>query len=216
MKKLNITLFTTIFILVLATVAWAGAVGTLVEFQSGEPAYASEVNSNFDTLKAAINDNDGRITSLMSPVTRTVSFPAASLSFNSTFITEDGWGLLFPASFEGEARLVFRAPPDYSGGDVTFSVFFLTTSSTSGIVSFFIRPTSYDSEDLFADPGDIQSTGVSVSAASTYYQQNFTIPASRLTKAWWALYAVQRGGTGETYPDDARLVSVSFTYNALY
>jgi len=51
--------------IVLATVmagdAQAGSVGTLIDFQSGQPAFASEVNSNFDAIKNAVNDNDSRI-----------------------------------------------------------------------------------------------------------------------------------------------------------
>ena len=41
--------------------AQAGSVGTLIDFQSGQPAFASEVNSNFDAIKNAVNDNDSRI-----------------------------------------------------------------------------------------------------------------------------------------------------------
>ena len=41
--------------------AFAGSVGTLVEFQNGTPAVASEVMANYTAIRDAVNDTDSRL-----------------------------------------------------------------------------------------------------------------------------------------------------------
>lgn len=47
--------------IVLPPIVHSDTVGFLNMFNAGETAQASEVNDNFDTVEAAINDNDARI-----------------------------------------------------------------------------------------------------------------------------------------------------------
>jgi len=53
----------------LCTAVFAQEVGTLNTFENGKRANADEVNSNFTTLKSAVNDNNGRIGTLESTAT---------------------------------------------------------------------------------------------------------------------------------------------------
>jgi len=70
-----------LFVLASSTVL-AGPVGTLNTFTAGTAASAAQVNSNFDTVKAAVNDNDARIT----PLETTVTNNSASIATIGTTI----------------------------------------------------------------------------------------------------------------------------------
>ncbi len=146
-----------------------------------------------------------------------VSIPAFALAISPTSsnISENPNGLLWKQTFSGGANLTLKKPGDYSGGDVEFSLFFTTTTSASGVVDFFIRPTSLNHGEGRVDPGSISSTGgVAVSGGlgfGTVYEQRITIPADRLTKDWWRV-SIQREGTSSTYSDDVVLMSVALTY----
>ena len=55
-------LFSIPFLLVSIPLAVAaGTVAVPHDFVDGDPAYASEVNANFDAVESAVNDNDSRI-----------------------------------------------------------------------------------------------------------------------------------------------------------
>lgn len=146
-----------------------------------------------------------------------LSVPAFALAFSpgSSNISEDSNGLLWKQSYSGGTNFTLKKPADYSGGDVEFSLFFTTTTSTTGVVDFFIRPTSVNHGEGRVDPGSISSTGgVEVSGEigfGTVYEQKITIPAQRLTKDWWRV-TIQREGTSSTYSDDVVLISVALTY----
>jgi len=147
---------------------------------------------------------------------RTLQFPAQALSKDpaSTIITEDGLGLLWQQNYANAAVLIIKKPSNYIGGDVSFSLFFETTTSTAGVVRFFIRPRSANHGDGYVDATGFNGTGVAVSGTSgfgTLYEQNITIPASTLVNDWWII-SIQREGTGSTYADDVRLLSVALTY----
>lgn len=66
MKKL---ILTTAFIFVGAMPVLAGPLTIPHEFESGTPARASEVNANFDAVKAEVDDNSSRIDSKQNRVT---------------------------------------------------------------------------------------------------------------------------------------------------
>ncbi|HYW94386.1 MAG TPA: hypothetical protein VE870_02235 [Bacteroidales bacterium] len=172
---------------------------------------------NLDLTGTELSISDGNSVDFSSiAATHELSFPAFSLSksASSTTFTEDARGLSWEATYAGGATLVIRKPENYNGGDVTFSLFFMTTTSTAGKVTFFIRPTSYNPGDGIFDPGSVPGTGVDVSGTTGFgsvYQQDITIPANRLSKDWW-LITIQRGGTGETYSDPVVLHSVSLAY----
>ena len=145
-----------------------------------------------------------------------ISFPASSLAVDpgGTSIYSEGYGLRWQSTYHGSAALTIKKPDNYTGGDVTFSLFFSTTSGTAGVVDYFLRPTSYNSGDGILDPGSVDGTGVSVSGTSgfgTVYEQKIIIPASRMGKDWW-LVSIQREGSSSTYGDDVILISVALTY----
>ena len=149
-------------------------------------------------------------------VSRTISFPANGLNYShaSSIILNDGNGLRWTNSFSGAASISIRKPADYQGGNVTFHIFFRTTSSTAGTVIFFIRPRSYDSTDGFADASNLSTNSVSVSGTQgfgTLYEQSYSIPASRLGNDWWHI-SIQRDSNGNTYTDDVIVHSVALEY----
>lgn len=152
------------------------------------------------------------------PAVNVISFPARSLAYlpTSSIISDHAFGLNWTSSFANSTTLVLSKPLDYTTGDITYKVFFQTTSATVAAVSFFLRPTSYNSGDGRFDPGSVSATStVAVSGTSgfgTVYEQTIIIPSSRMTKDWWWI-GMQRGGTGETYTDDVIVTSVSLSYN---
>jgi hypothetical protein len=207
-----------------ASSAWAGSGSVSIPntFTAGTTAVADDVNDNFTAVEGAVNINDNRISDLEAVVsnlelTRTMSFPASALSFDSSDpITVDSSGLLWSFTYSGGATLTIRSPADYAGEDVTFHIFFQTTTSTAGVVNFFIRPTSFDSGEGQIDPGSVSGPSVAVSGSSgfgTLYEQRFNISASRLRKDWWVT-TIQREGTGATYSDDVIVFGVAYEYLA--
>jgi hypothetical protein len=154
--------------------------------------------------------------SVTNTTTNTISIPAFALSIppNSTIITQDNDGLHWQQNYKYGASFVLKKPSNYSGSDVVFSILFMTTTSTSGVVDFFIRPQSFNSGEGGFDIADISSTGVNVSGQlgfGTLYEQNFIIPANRFTKNWWQV-VIQNQGASSTYPDNVVVKSVSLTY----
>ena len=213
---------------------WAGDLTLPNRFQSGTPAVAADVNANFDAVEQEVDDNnnrintntgnisghESRISSIENTVgnlgfTRTISIPAAALSFDSGDpVVDHGRGLLWSAVTSGGTQLAVKAPADYVGGDVTFSIFFQTTTPTAGVVNFFLRVRGYDSGEGQVDPGSNACSPVAVSGTlffGTVYEQRCTIAESRLMGDWWIL-TMQRGGMGATYGDDVVLMSVAFDY----
>ena len=147
---------------------------------------------------------------------RTLSIPAHALSVapSGTIITPTALGLQWQRNFQAGARFFVHRPSDYSGGDVTFSIFFQTTSETAGVVDFFIRPDSFNSGEGFEDIINLSASGVSVSGRAgfgTLYEQQFTIPASRLAGDWWTSN-IQREGETSTYMDDVIVLAVALQY----
>lgn len=101
---------------------------------------------------------------------RTISIPARALSFASsdTTITPDAIGLRWRRNFRSTARFFIRRPRDYAGGNVTFRIFFRTTSATSGVVDFFIRPDSFDPREGFTDTSSLGAPGARVAGSAGF------------------------------------------------
>ena len=153
-------------------------------------------------------------------VTRVISLPANALAINpaSTIISLQPGGLRWRATFTDGATLAIKAPSDYAGGPVKFSILFQTTTAASGVVVFFLRPTSLNSGDGSFGEGSVVATGVSVAGTlgfGTVYQQDATISENRLSKGWWQT-VIQRGGAGETYSDDVVVWAVALEYQATH
>lgn len=72
----------------------AGPLTTPNTFVSGTPAVASEVNENFDAVKAAVDDNDSRITTNSSGI----STNSSSIATNASNISENGSAISTNAS----------------------------------------------------------------------------------------------------------------------
>jgi hypothetical protein len=149
---------------------------------------------------------------------RKISLPAGALNINdsSNIISMSLGGLLWKRSFSAAALLMRERPDDWDGeSDVTFSIFFRTTSSVSGNVDFFIRPRAYDIGDIFGDATSMSTSPVAVSANNVIAKQDFIIPASVFgDKMFWVIN-IQNQGSGSTYPDDVIVWAVSLTYNAV-
>ena len=62
MRQILLTVLATLTI----SVSLAGEVSIPNSFIAGTPAHASEVNANFDAIKAAVNDNNARINTMLS------------------------------------------------------------------------------------------------------------------------------------------------------
>ena len=164
--------------------------------------------------KDASDDFDGEYSSLSGTPNSTISIPSYAMSKppTSTIITKVTRGLQWENNFANSTSIIIRKPENYNGEDVEFSIFFQTTSSASGEVQFFIRPRSYNSGDGLFDAASIVSDGTSVSGTigfGSMYQQNITIPASRLSDDWWYI-TIQRNTS--TYTDDVVVMSASLTY----
>lgn len=223
--------------IIVSTQTLAGDLTLPNSFQAGTPAVAADVNANFNAVEQEVDDNNDRIntntgnistheTRIASientvgnlSITRTISIPAAAMSFDSADpIVDHGRGLLWSAVTSGGPQLSVKTPADYAGGDVTFSIFFQTTTSTTGVVNFFLRVRGYDSGEGQVDPGSNSCTPVTVSGTigfGTVYEQRCTISENRLIGDWW-LMTMQRGGTGATYPDDVVVMATSFEYQAV-
>lgn len=53
--------------------ALAGSVGAMTTFSAGSTASAAEVNGNFDTITAAVDDNDARITAIETDIATSIT-----------------------------------------------------------------------------------------------------------------------------------------------
>lgn len=216
---------------------WAGDLTIPNSFTAETPAVAAEVNANFDAVEQEVDDNNTRIntntgnintheTRIASientvgnlGITRTISISAAAMSFDSGDpLVSHGRGLLWSAVISGGTQLVVKTPADYAGGDVSFSIFFQTTTATAGVVNFFLRPHGYVSGEGQVGPGSNLCTPVTVSGTSGFgnvYEQRCTIAENRLIGDWWHT-TMQRGGTGATYEDDVIVWGVAFEYQAV-
>jgi len=154
------------------------------------------------------------------PITRVLSIPPGAMSVNnpSAVITKMGLGLQWKYNYTEGAHITIKAPDNYAGGDVKFSIFFATTTATDGIVTFFLRPTSFDPGGYLYDPGSFGGASVPVSGKTGFgnvYQQTFVIPASLMAKSWWDT-GIQRVGQApsETYSDDVIVLGAAFEYQA--
>lgn len=213
-----------ILALTIIPVAMGSSLTVTKTWVNGETLTAKDLNNNFTDAEKSVTDNDDRITAIEATVanlalTRTISIPAFALTFNAVGspVTADGAGLRWAFNFSGGANLTTKAPADYAGGDVVFYIFFQTTTATSGVVDFFIRPTSYNSGDSTLDPGSVSCTSVEVAGASgfgTVYEQSCNIVASRLSEGWWTT-SMQRQGSSATYVDDVIVRGVAFEYPAI-
>jgi hypothetical protein len=147
---------------------------------------------------------------------RQLAFPANAINYVAgTVIQPTGTGLQWQANFVEGAFLYAPRPLDWDGAsDVTMHLYFQTTTATSGVVDFFIRPRAFDPGDTFVDVPSLDGAGVAVSSSLEVDRQIFTIPASRFGARQLWVISIQRGGTEETYTDDVVLTAVELIYNA--
>ncbi len=161
--------------------------------------------------------DNGNTIELGVPSTRRISIPAAALNYNSStsVISDDGVGLRWTNSFSSSAAIVMPRPTDYIDGDVTFKIFFLVSTSNTGKVEFFIRPRSYDSGSTFGDASSIVDNTVNVTPTTGFgrlYEQEITIPASRLTRQWWYISIQRNSGVASLLTEDVNVVGTSLEY----
>ena len=211
-------LMSAVFVAALALSAPAGTVPSLNTFSPGDVADANAVNANFSSLRNAVNDNDTRIVQVESVTgTRTMQFPARTLAYDPTTpnIGPHAHGLNFAAAVGAAtpAVLYCRKPDDYAGGDATVKLTFVPTTTHSDVVDFTLTSATYDCGAV--NPGgvvDVDAPGVPV-AGMALYCQDFTIPASQLSRAIWCTF-VKNDGAERTYGWEVTLLSVDWTYSA--
>ena len=151
---------------------------------------------------------------------RTIRFPAKALNFPNTFptITQTATGLRWKSSFGIPAYLMVAKPNDWDGtSDVILNLYFQTTTSASGNVRFFIRPSSFNAGDTYGPASSLSGAPVAVSGINKINRQSLTIPASLFgSKSLWVI-TIQREGPApdgtETYTDDVILLSVELGYS---
>jgi hypothetical protein len=151
--------------------------------------------------------------------TRTISFPANALNYanGGTIISQSDNGLRWSSDFSQGANLILQRPDDWDGTtDVVMNLYFYPTTSTSGIVDFFIRPRAYNpGEHTWADAVSLDGVAVPVSGSSAIKKQTFTIPASKFgSRELWVI-TIQNKGSEATYPDTVVVMAVSLTYTAI-
>lgn len=115
-----------------ASTVWAGEVGTVTTFSSGSPALASEVNSNFQALITAINDNATRIAELESAgADNSVAGHTYSLFYAGTFFAAEVDTDGSPGDTTDSRD--YTTAEHYAGqGSFTFDSVNLTGSGTAG------------------------------------------------------------------------------------
>lgn len=171
--------------------------------------------------------DDVILTSTMLSYTRrsvnfsTTVFPANALNFNknSTILTQAASGIRWQANYADSAFLILPRPTVWDGATaVTLHLYFLTTSSTNGLVDFFIRPRAFDVGDLFVDAVSLNGDGVQASKNAQVLEQVFTIPSATFGDRELWIISMQRQATGETYTDDVILVgaSIDIPFNKLF
>ncbi len=146
-----------------------------------------------------------------------ISFNARGLNFtDGSIISAEGGGLTWTNSFSRSASLCIRKPSNYNGGEVSFKIFYRTTSATKGTMQFFIRPRSFNSGDGLADAPSILAPLQSVigqQSFGTLYEQEIKIPKDRLTKDWWFI-SIQRNSSHDSpYPDDVVVYGVALEFD---
>ena len=144
-----------------------------------------------------------------------IRIPANALNYYgaSTVISQYASGLLWKANYVDGAFWTLPRPVDFDGATtVELRLYFYPQTDTAGNVSFFIRPRAYNAGDAFGDATGQDSVPVAVAGNTQIRMQAFSIPAATFgTKDLWAI-TIQRGGTGETYPDDVVLLAVELRY----
>ncbi len=173
-------------------------------FVAGDTIKAAEVNENFAKLADAIEGE------------KTLAYTARALSYSpgSAVISDHGLGLLWKATFTGGGNLLIPKPTDWDGSsNVVLELYFYPDTAAAGAVEFFIRPRAFDVGDAWSDATSLSGAAVPVAGADVLAKQTFSVPATRLAGGELWHISFQRGGTGETYPDDVVLVSVVIKYN---
>ena len=130
-------LYNLIFTLIItSSSAYATGVTIPNSFSSGTATSAAEMNANFDAVKAAVDDNDSRITTLES----SVSAPASQFMGFSSGTTDGAGGLitmgnLCHASFSGShtCSTIEFAGAKMNGVSLSGSAWALPTVVSSGV-----------------------------------------------------------------------------------
>lgn len=152
--------------------------------------------------------------------TRNIILPANALNYpaTSTIITQTNAGLKWQSDFNSSAYFIISRPLDWvATTNVTLKLHFIDDATTGGIVTFFIRPRSFNLGDTFIDAasqGPDNTVNVMANNSRILYSQNFTIPYSNLANNIWVI-TIQREGTGETFTGDLILMSVELIYTAV-
>ena len=147
-----------------------------------------------------------------------IYIPAHALG-SSGPVTRGLFGLSFSATYVARATGMVGLPKDWDGvSSFTIDLHFTPDTNGTGTASFFIRPTGRAVGEVLSDPGGLGSSGVFVplNSSSTLFIQRFTVPSVRVSTGddFFHLYAIQRGGTGETFADTVTLLGVRISYTA--
>ena len=161
---------------------------------------------------------DNSVTSAdIGDVTRYINLTAGDFNLGSG-ASADYNGILFQPNFTSSVRASVPMPNDWNGtSNFVLTVYFTPIDNLAGVVSFFVRVTGRSLNETLNDPGSIVSPGVSVSNDFLKLKsQSFVIPAAGFasTDGIIHIYAIQRGGTGETSTSAVYFNSVKIAYTA--
>jgi hypothetical protein len=178
-------------------------------------ANADLAASSVDSVKIV----DGSVTSAdIQDRTMKIGFPANALNHNTGGLISQYYsgGLRWQSNYTEAAGLTLPRPTDWDGTtDVTMRLWFYPLTATAGYVDWFIRPRAWSAGNSVVDAASVSGTAVYVNQASVLKEQLFTIPASRLNTGLMWYITIQRDGSSETYRDDALLMAVELSYNAV-
>jgi hypothetical protein len=146
-KASKILIISLVLVLSGSLSVWAGEVTGLIEFKAKDPALASEVNDNFNAVKAAVDDNYTAIQSNYEEITKNAS-DINDLGVQAGIAYPTGFSLFAPTIGTTAASLRYlemNAPADgwaivTACGTVKWEV----TSSTTGSLALNLSTTAAD------------------------------------------------------------------------
>lgn len=149
-------------------------------------------------------------------VAQVIRIPAEAINPGPTLVRHV-LGYVWPAGSGANGSVTLPMPHDWDGAsDFSISILFSPLTNAAGVVDFFLRVAGRSVGEPLFDPGSLASVaGVTNIGSDALHRQEFVVPAALLDPADDVLhvFAIQRGGGAETYPDTVivRAIEISYT-----